>query len=349
MRPPPGQAAWERPGRLPAWLSWPVAVTGPLVAIALVLSLIFAPVPTLLPIPTFLVVVLAFWWFDRLEPEPWADRIHAMLWGGTIAIAVSFVLNTVVAVAFGPVIATVVSAPIVEETAKAAGLLWIATRRRIDSVTDGLVFAGWIAAGFAAVENVGYFVEASGDGLLIETFVLRGVLSPFAHPLFTVFAGITLARAIERGRSPWRGVVPGLLAAMVLHAAWNLAAVAGGGVWLVSVLAFVALFAVASTVLIRQRGRTRRRTAELVPRLAELYGLTPPEVTTFASWSRTLQVRRSLPRAQRRSFDAVHAAVARVVGLHLGDVPPTPERQQQALQELWAARSGRSRYEQPAG
>ena len=348
VTPPPGPTAWERPGRLPAWLSWPVVVTGPLVAIALVFALLFAPLPTLLPIPTFLVVVLAFWWFDRLEPEPWADRIHAMLWGGTVAIVVAFVINTGVGFVFGPVVATVVSAPIVEESAKAAGLLWIASRRRIDSVTDGLVFAGWIAAGFAAVENVNYFVEASAEGLLVGTFFLRGVLSPFVHPLFTIFVGITLARAVERGRSPWLGVLPGLLIAIVLHALWNGAAVLGGGVVLLSLLAFAVLFGVACTVLVRQRGRLRRRTVALVPRLAELYGLTPTEVATFASWPRTLHVRRSLPRAQRRGFDAVHGAVARVVGLHLGDVPPSPERQQQALQELWAARSGRSRYDLPS-
>lgn len=325
-----------------------MAIAGPLVALGLVLALLFAPLPTLLPVPTFLVVVGAFVWFDRLEPEPWVDRIHAMLWGATVAIVIALVVNTVVDLTFGAFASTVVSAPIVEEAAKGAGLLWIATRRRIDSVTDGVVFAGWIAAGFAAIENVSYFADASQQGLLFGTFLLRGVLSPFAHPLFTIWMGITLARAVERGRSPWLGIVPGYVAAVVLHAAWNAAAVLGGGVAVVSLLAFAGLFIAAAIVLVRQRGRHRARVAALVPSLAELYGLTPDEVMTFASWPRTLQVRRSLPRHQRRTFDAVHGAVARIVNLHLGERPPSVARQQQAVQELWIARRGGSRYDLPS-
>lgn len=346
--PPPGAGAWAPPRRrLPAWLSLPVLIAGPLVAIGLVAGLVLAPVPTLLPVPTFLVVAGAFWWFDRLEPEPWADRVHAMLWGATVAIAVAGTVNTVVALTLGDVAAVVVSAPIVEEALKAAGLLWIASRRRIDSVTDGIVFAGWIAAGFAAVENVNYFLLAAEQGQLFGVFLLRGVLSPFAHPLFTIWIGVTLARAIERGRSPWRGVVPGYLVAVLLHALWNGSTFLGGGVAALSILAFLGLFLTTAVLLVRQRSRQRRRTAQLVPQLGQLYGLTATEIATFGSWARTLHVRRSLPRAQRRGFDAVHAAVARIVALHAGEREPTVGRQQQALRELWAARRGQSRYELP--
>lgn len=341
--PPPGARPGGRQGRLPRWLSVPVLVCLPLVALSMAGALVVAPLATLLPLPTFALVVAAFRWFDRLEPEPWPDRVHALLWGATVAIVVSGTINTVVAVTAGEFAATVVSAPIVEEAAKAAGLLWIATRRQFDSVRDGIVYAGWIAAGFAAVENVQYFALAAQEGMLAGVFLVRGVLSPFAHPLFTVWIGVSIARAVERDRSPWRGLWWGLAVAVALHAGWNLAATVGGGIAVLTLLAFGVLFVVTAALLVTERRRARRRLTAQVPQLAGLYGLTPAETSTFASWPRTLQVRRSLSRPERARFDATHAAIARIVALHGHDQPPTPQRQQDALQDLWDARAGAPR------
>jgi RsiW-degrading membrane proteinase PrsW (M82 family) len=207
--------------RLPAWLSVPVLIGAVPVALMLVASFAVAPVATLLPIPTLLVVLGVFVWFDRLEPEPWEERIHAVLWGGTIAILVAGTVNSIVAVAAGEVAATVVSAPIVEELLKGAGVLWAVKRAQVDSVMDGIVYAGWVAAGFAAVENAQYFMLAADEGVLGTVVVLRGVLAPFAHPLFTIWIGVTVGRAMVRGGNPVLGALPGLVVAMLLHALWN--------------------------------------------------------------------------------------------------------------------------------
>jgi hypothetical protein len=98
-------------------------------------------------------------------------------------------------------------------------------RRRIDGPVDGVVYAAWAAAGFAFTENILYFGEAlgEGNGEILGTFVVRGLVSPFAHLMFTAFIGYFLGRAAERGTGGL-GLAPfvlGLIPAIGLHALWN--------------------------------------------------------------------------------------------------------------------------------
>jgi protease PrsW len=330
--------------RLPAWLSVPVLIGVVPIGILLVISLVTAPLATLLPIPTLLVVLGVFVWFDRLEPEPWEERIQAVLWGGTIAILVAGTINSVVAVTAGTVPTLVLSAPIVEEVMKGAGVLYAVKRSQVDSVMDGIVYAGWVAAGFAAVENAQYFMLAADEGQLAAVVILRGVLAPFAHPLFTVWIGVTVGRAVVRGRNPVLGAVPGLLVAIVLHALWNgstLLAEDGPLAMLVIVLAFVGLFAVTAILLVRERLRGREIIERQVPRIAQRYGLSEQEVAAFSNWRRKLAIRRTLPRPEKRAFDARHAAVARLAALHEHPEPPDPAVERRLVERLWEARAGR--------
>jgi protease PrsW len=330
--------------RLPAWLSVPVLVGGVLVVPMLVYSLTTAPLPTLLPLPTFALVLAVFVWFDRLEPEPWQERVHAVLWGATITIVVAGTVNGIAYVVGGEVAMAILSAPTVEEAMKGLGVLYAVRRRKVDSITDGIVYAGWIAAGFALVENVEYFQFAAAEGALLATVVMRGVLAPFAHPLFTLWIGVGIGRAVVRGRNPVLGALPGFVLAVVLHGAWNgatvLAADEAFGTALLLVVVFVLLFGVTASVLVVGRLRGRHEAARLVPQVAARYGLTIQEVLAFSDWRRTLAIRRSLPRAERRSFDARHAAVARLAALHRRREPPDPTVEAQLVASLWEARTG---------
>jgi protease PrsW len=174
-------------------------------------------------------------------------------------------LNTLAFLVGGEVFGLVVSAPVTEEAMKGLGILYAVRRHKVDSVTDGIVYAGWIAAGFAAVENVEYFVLAASEGALVPTVVARGILSPFAHPLFTIWTGMAVGWAVVRGYRPMLGGLPGLLVAIALHAMWNAATVlvAGDGVViaLLLVLFFIGLFAFTGIVLVvlRLRSAARRR------------------------------------------------------------------------------------------
>lgn len=121
-----------------------------------------------------------------------------------------------------------------------------APRSRPRTLAAGVVLGGMAACGFAFTENALYLGRAfSSDqqqrldsiGLgeppslrdfdsTVQTFVLRGLLSPFAHPLFTALTGLGVAVALTTHRR-WlaRIAAPvGLLLAMALHGTWNAAA-----------------------------------------------------------------------------------------------------------------------------
>lgn len=182
-------------------------------------------------------------WLDRYDPEPiWLLGL-AFAWGALVAVIVSFIINTffgiAVGIAFSPeageAVGAVMSAPIFEEGSKGLGLivLLLFFRRYFDDILDGIVFAGVIALGFATVENVLYYGRALGGGGfggLAVIFVLRGVMSPFAHVSFTSMTGIGCGISRESHNRFVRIVLPvvGYIGAVTLHAIWNGMAVLGG-------------------------------------------------------------------------------------------------------------------------
>jgi len=176
---------------------------------------------------------------DRWEPEPRGILVFAFLWGAGASVAVALVVGAqldgvLVAitadVGLSDFIAAVVQAPLVEEGAKGLGLLLIfwSARKHFDGPVDGLVYAAWVAGGFAFTENVLYFGvqllnSGAGDGGLAEIFFARGIMSPFAHVMFTACTGIALGFAARRASAAGAlGVFRlGLVPAVLLHAFWN--------------------------------------------------------------------------------------------------------------------------------
>src|SRR6266545_5995881 len=194
-------------------------------------------------------VVAAFLWVDRWEPEPARLLWLAFGWGACVATITALLINnTAEAVGDlllgrgnGDKISAVVSAPLFEEAAKGAFVLAILLRLRdeFDGVIDGVVYAGFVAAGFAFTENIYYFGRAFaehgfGDTTtagVVTAFILRGVLSPFTHPLFTGMIGIGVGIAARTRYRQVRLMAPiaGYAAAVILHALWNGSATLGSG------------------------------------------------------------------------------------------------------------------------
>ncbi|HEY2443548.1 MAG TPA: PrsW family intramembrane metalloprotease [Streptosporangiaceae bacterium] len=188
----------------------------------------------LLPVPLFVALVLLL---DRLEPEPRSHLVFAFVWGAGVAALFAALINTAGMVFItqpalgttnGDYISATLGAPVVEETLKGLflfGMLWW-RREELDGPIDGIIYATMVGLGFAMMENVGYYIEAlvrpsaGGAHLLEFTFVLRGVLSPFAHPIFTSMTGLGAAYAASHRRA-WWALPLGWLGAMVLHGTWN--------------------------------------------------------------------------------------------------------------------------------
>lgn len=343
---PRGTRPGRRRPRLPAWLSPPVLVAGVLVLPLLALAAITEPVVLALALVPLVFIVPVLWWIDRLEPEPWTSRLHALLWGGTVSVVVASVVNVTVLLTAGEAVAAVVSAPVVEELMKGLGIVWAVRRREVDGPVDGIVYAGWIGAGFAMVENLEYFLVAADDGLLAETFVARALLTPFAHPLFTAWIGLAVGLAVARRvRIPWAWW--GLAIAIVLHAAWNGAIVAATSleadlVLVVAMLGSVAVFGLTIVMVVVVRRAERRVYLAAMPYLAAHYGIPPAELGMFRTWAEMLAHRRRLPRRHRPRFDQTHAALARLAALHDRPGPTDPVDEARLVAQLHEARRAMS-------
>src|SRR5262249_13076220 len=118
-----------------------------------------------------------FLWLDRYDPEPPGTLIFAFVWGAIIAVFISAIANGIFTITFGDHLTSIVSAPIVEESAKGVGVLIVALsfRKDFDSVVDGIVYAGVVALGFATVENIDYYGRSLNNygisGLFVTGFV----------------------------------------------------------------------------------------------------------------------------------------------------------------------------------
>ena len=130
------------------------------------------------------VVPLAILWFlDRREREtPWLFAA-AFLWGGCIATALALPFNTAffllvdawvaqhpaITLILGPdaamMLAAPISAPIVEEIAKAIGVLvifWL-LRAEFDNMRDGLVYGALVGLGFNWSEAAMYVAQGYAE------------------------------------------------------------------------------------------------------------------------------------------------------------------------------------------
>lgn len=242
-----------------------------------------------LPVPVLIAAVLAL---DRLEPEPTRRLVVSFAWGAGVAVLLAGVINTLglslttslLGKQEGQLVSQVFGAPVVEETLKGAvlfGMLWFG-RKEVDGPTDGIVYAGMVGLGFAMMENILYYASAASQhGLVavVGTFVLRDLVSPFAHPLFTSMTGMALGYAALQRRTTVRVVlsVSGLLAAMVLHGLWNLAA--STNILVLLFLYVVVLLPVLCGVVLvtfLDRGRTVKLIARQLPPYGR-YGLVAPE------------------------------------------------------------------------
>ena len=337
--------ASRRP-RLPDWLSVPIVVCSLPVVLATIWFLIDSPLSVALSLVPLAIVLPTLWWLDRVEPEPHSALLHSLLWGGTVAVLISGTINSIVAEVWGFDAAAVTSAPIIEEATKGLGVYWMVRRGHVDSVLDGVIYAGWVAIGFAVVEDIQYFASAEAVDQLLPVFIVRGIVTPFAHPLFTFWIGLAAGLAKERDRPVGAAMLGGYLVAALTHAAWNgslsLSESSGGAaVILVAIIGFLLLFGTVVGLLIRFRQRERRQFLAVAPMLVQRYGLTPAELEIFSDWGRMLAVRRSLPRSKRRGFDGVHAALARLAVLH-GSPGFNPTDEARLVNLLYRARSAAS-------
>lgn len=282
------------------------------------------------------IVFLAVRWIDRWEPEPKLALAIAFLWGAAmavfIALAIGAEIENVINSLGGPgpgyeFFAAAIQAPIVEESGKGLGvlLIFLVGRRYFDGPVDGVVYAAWVAGGFAFTENILYFgsqlVDVGGfDSSVGEIFLVRGIMSPFAHVMFTACTGIALGFAARRGSGFWGAVgffLIGLIPAMLLHGLWNGALYFVNDFYGYYILVQFPLFAMATGLVIYLRRQETRLTRDRLAEYAAVGWFAPDEVAALATPAGRRQALawaiRNNRRAQMRRYirTATHLAFAR--------------------------------------
>jgi RsiW-degrading membrane proteinase PrsW (M82 family) len=205
-------------------------------------ALVAAMLVATLPVPLYIMLIL---WIDRYEAEPLWMLAIAFFWGATIAVFIAYLINTIggiiVAILTRSLVianlyGAVISAPIVEETAKALVLflLFFWKKDEFDGIVDGIVYSGMAGLGFAMTENILYYGRAiqQGPQALTVVLILRGIGAPFSHPLFTSMTGIGLGWSRQSRNIFVKFAMPilGFMLAVLMHATWNGSAAFGGGV-----------------------------------------------------------------------------------------------------------------------
>ena len=146
--------------------------------------------------------------------------------GGAIGVVAAGVLeySTLSAMSVG----TLLGVAIIEEAAKLIVPVLVFLFSRYRSQADGLLFGVATGMGFAALETMGYgmvaFIKSQGDvGVLQEVLLVRGLVSPLGHAAWTGLVCSVLWGARQRtGRSLTSSVLTAFMAAVFLHAAWDI-------------------------------------------------------------------------------------------------------------------------------
>jgi protease PrsW len=242
------------------------------------------------------IVLLAYLWLDRWEPEPPRLLILAFLWGASVAVIIASILQLITEAAINPgategasPVTIVLGAPLTEEAAKGLFLLLMMTGRRrneLNSLTDCLVYAGLVGAGFAWLEDILYIGggETVGDSLV--TAAMRLIMAPFAHSLFTTMFGIGVWYAMQNrnGLAKAGYILLGYIGAVIMHGLWNGSSLLGIGAYFgVYFLWMVPIFGLMIWLGVASRRKEQRITAEKLPGMLAAGLVTPNEATWLGS------------------------------------------------------------------
>ncbi|WP_435192922.1 PrsW family intramembrane metalloprotease [Streptomyces sp. NRRL F-5630] len=226
-----------RPGLWRHWL-WIGAVLWALTAGVTYLTKNTALLPTLILLGSFLVpVTFALWAYERHgEGLGLHPLLSCFVSGGVLGVLGSSLAEYFL---LHPSVRVYAAVGLIEEAVKLLLLAWLVRRSHwLYGARAGAVLGGAVGFGFAAFETSGYAFNAalSFGGinlrLLLQTEILRAVLAPFGHGLWTALAGaVLLAHRGPDGRYRLSLAVPvAYLGVSALHALWD--SVHGIALWL---------------------------------------------------------------------------------------------------------------------
>jgi protease PrsW len=222
-------------GWAPRW--WAVLLIGLALWVASAADLYFTGnvivLPTVVLLGSFLVPVTGVVWYLDHDPSPALSPrriLAAFILAGVIGVLAASLLEFWVV--FGPGPIGNLKVGLIEELVKGVAIVFLAWGIQTFSRRDGMVLGAAVGFGFAALESSGYalaslFVVQGGQLSLsftsvILTELIRGVLAPFGHGLWSAILGGAIFYAARSGRLrlTW-GVLAAYLGVSILHAAFD--------------------------------------------------------------------------------------------------------------------------------
>jgi RsiW-degrading membrane proteinase PrsW (M82 family) len=185
-------------------------------------------VPTLVLLGSFLVpVTFVAWAFERRDTgEITADLIlNTFVTGGVLGILAASLLESYL---LHPSPGLFFGVGLIEEGVKLVALAWLTRHLRVKSIRDGMILGASVGFGFAAFESAGYAFTAlfTERGLslmqVVQTELLRGLLTPLGHGLWTAILGGVLFSPSTRDEFLVSDrFILAYLGVSVLHALWD--------------------------------------------------------------------------------------------------------------------------------
>ncbi|MEU5262055.1 PrsW family glutamic-type intramembrane protease [Amycolatopsis sp. NPDC021455] len=185
-------------------------------------------VPTVVLLGSFLVpVTFVAWAFGRRRSGEVTSELlfSTFVAGGVLGVLAASLLESYL---LHPSPWLFVGVGLIEEAVKLAVLAVLTRHLRVKFASDGLVLGAAVGFGFAAFESAGYAFTAlfTERGLslmdLVQTELLRGVLAPVGHGLWTaILGGVLFSASDHRHFALTLRLLLSYLGVALLHALWD--------------------------------------------------------------------------------------------------------------------------------
>src|ERR1700737_4020785 len=228
--------------------------------------------PTIVLLGSFLVPVTAIVWYLDHDGSPALSPrriVSAFIIAGVLGLIVAALLEFWLV--YGPGTIGMLKVGFIEEFVKGAAIIPLALGPRSYATRDGMLLGATVGFGFAALETSGYALASlfvvQGQQLVLSlpsvvfTELVRGVLAPFGHGLWSAILGGVVFHAARRGhlRLTWSMLVA-YAGVSVLHAAFDLY----GGITGYIVISIIGIVPLVYLWIRGDRGLTFRRSAQPV-------------------------------------------------------------------------------------
>lgn len=231
-------------------------------------------VPSVILLGAFLVPVTFLTYLYERMPDwevPLPPLAVCFLWGGVLGTVVAGTLEYDVARLLG--FLPKLGIGLIEESAKLIVPLVFYFVGRYRSEAAGILLGVATAAGFAALETMGYgfasLLSSKGNlGVLDEVLLVRGLTSPAGHIAWTgLVCAVVWRERLRAGHAVlnWR-ILGAFSTAVILHALWDTFASVGSATFVefLSVELLSLLVALISLVLLLRRVREARRAMDRI-------------------------------------------------------------------------------------